>query len=222
MDLNLIQVYVEQTLMEDQTGHSLDHIQRVLGLARHIMEAEEVLDREDIILAAAYLHESLDDKLVVDLNQAQKELVHLLERAGASPEEQAEIIAIVNHQSYAANLESKYPLTLAGQVVQDADRLDALGAIGIARTFYYGGSQGNPLYDDKEARSLEDLDLASYRKNGSVINHFYEKLLNLEEEMSTRTGRQLARQRTDLMKAYLKAFYLELDQAGISHDLLGN
>ena len=97
-----------------------------------------------------------------------------------------------------------------------------MGAIGIARTFYYGGSQGNPLYDDKEARSLEDLDLASYRKNGSVINHFYEKLLNLEEEMNTRTGRQLARQRTDLMKAYLKAFYLELDQAGISHDLLGN
>ena len=222
MDLNLIQVYVEQTLMEDQTGHSLDHIQRVLGLARHIMEAEEVLDREDIILAAAYLHESLDDKLVVDLNQAQKELVHLLERAGASPEEQAEIIAIVNHQSYAANLESKYPLTLAGQVVQDADRLDALGAIGIARTFYYGGSQGNPLYDDKEARSLEDLDLASYRNNGSVINHFYEKLLKLEEEMNTKTGRQLARQRTDLMNAYLKAFYLELDQAGISHDLLGN
>lgn len=222
MDLNLIQVYVEQTLMEDQTGHSLDHIQRVLGLARHIMEAEEVVDQEDIILAAAYLHESLDDKLVADLNQAQKELVHLLERAGASPEDQAEIIAIINHQSYAANLESKYPLTLAGQVVQDADHLDALGAIGIARTFYYGGSQGHPLYDDKEARSLEDLDLASYRKNGSVINHFHEKLLNLEEEMNTRTGRQLARQRTDLMKAYLKAFYLELDQAGISHDLLGN
>lgn len=138
------------------------------------------------------------------------EIEELLVKNGATLAQIDEVLDIIQNLSYSKNLETKKELSLAGQIVQDADRLDAIGAIGIGRAFYYGGSQGDAMYTDDVPRSLEKLTASNYRKGSSVLNHFYEKLLLLESQMNTEAGKFEAKKRTNFMKEYLEQLAREI------------
>lgn len=206
--INKIELELKKQFSEEATGHDWYHIDRVRRVALQIHELEGG-DRE-IIELAALLHDISDHKF----NGGDFELggdlaMEILNQHGISEEIQNKVAEIVRNVSFKGSGVEDTMETLEGQIVQDADRIDALGAIGIARTFAYGGSVGSMIYDPniepKENQSKE-----SYVKNRShTINHFYEKLLLLEERMHTATGKEIAKERTDFMKDYLNQFYRE-------------
>jgi uncharacterized protein len=199
--------YMAQTLGQDQTGHSIDHINRVVRLARKIAQAEQ--QPLFMPLFAATLHDVIDPKLFVQPEQARQALTAFLQRQQVPADLQQALWAIIDHMSFRKNLEQPQPLTLAGQIVQDADRLDAIGAIGIGRTFYYGGHFGDPMYDPA-LPPRQHLTAAEYAQgNSTVINHFYEKLLTLAQHMNTPTGQKLAAQRQAFMETFLARFKAE-------------
>lgn len=212
MEIEKIYAYAKSIHEKDATGHDFHHIQRVEKLAHSIALKEKTTKEEqEVVQASALLHDVIDDKLVQDTAKATEEVESLLQDAGATDTEMETIMEIISNLSYSKNLTRRYALPKTGQIVQDADRLDALGAIGIARTFYYGGNKGNPMYDETSPRALEDLTQESYRQSASVVNHFYEKLLVLHTTMNTAEGKRLAAQRTAFMKDYLEVLFAEIE-----------
>lgn len=211
--LQAIAAYVEKDLAEDKTGHDFQHICRVVNLTARLADSEalSMAEREQALIMA-YLHDSLDDKIFSNIDQKKVQIADWLGQLGMDDESIKHVLYVITHLSFKANLAHKHHLPLAGQIVQDADRLDALGAVGIARACYYGGAKGQSLYDEEAPRSQEHLQAENYRQNtSSVINHFYEKLLHLESLMNTPSGRQIARQRTGFMEEFLAQFYAEVD-----------
>ncbi|NJL96153.1 MAG: HD domain-containing protein [Anaerolineae bacterium] len=163
-----------------------------------------------IVEWAALLHDLDDWKFAGgdELAGARAARAFLLERGAeaALAEAVADIVQRVSFKG--AGVPDNMP-TLEGQVVQDADRLDALGAVGIARVFAYGGHVGSPLHDPTEAPRLH-TSFADYKqKRGSSIAHFYEKLLLLRDRMHTATARQIAAERHVFMETYLERFFQE-------------
>ena len=161
----------------------------------------------ETILVSCWLHDTIDDKLADDKRQSVETIEQLLVEYDATADQVAEVLHIIQHISYSKNLAKKHELSAMGQIVQDADRLDAIGAIGIARAFYYGGHKKDALYDDSSPRNSSDLTEETYRAESTVLNHFYEKLLLLEETMNTDAGKREAAIRTDFMKEFLDRFY---------------
>lgn len=199
--------YMEATLGQDQTGHSVDHIKRVVHLAQKIAQAEQ--QPLFMPLFAATLHDVIDPKLFAQPEQARQALTTFLQQIQVPAAIQQELWDIIDHMSFRKNLEQPQKLTLAGQIVQDADRLDAIGAIGIGRTFYYGGHFGDPMYDPA-LPPRQHMTAAEYAQgNSTVINHFYEKLLTLAQQMNTPTGQQLAADRQAFMETFLTRFKAE-------------
>ncbi|MGR3741226.1 HD domain-containing protein [Companilactobacillus sp. DQM5] len=196
--------YRNEILKNDETGHSIDHIDRVVELSKKILETEPTADIE-ITLIAANIHDTIDEKIVNDVNKSKEELVLFLKKQGINEDNIEKILFIINNMSYSKNLDNKIQLPIEGQIVQDADRLDAMGAIGIARAFYYGGSKGNKIYDSK-IKPREELTHETYRNEGTVINHFYEKLLLLKDQMNTTEGKRIAQSRHNYMEKFLKEF----------------
>ena len=160
--LTTIKTFAKSKLAADKTGHNFDHIQRVVKLANRLAKAQTKPVDLTVILAAAYLHDTIDDKLVASPKQAVNEVKELLTSLAFSSAQSDEIIHIITHMSYASNLNEKQVLSLEGQIVQDADWLDAIGAIGITRAIYYGGTHGEKIYDP-EILPRTQLDKASYR-----------------------------------------------------------
>ena len=199
MDLKIIETFARQRMAQDKTGHNIQHLERVVANAQRLMAAESQPIKTSIVLAAVWLHDIIDDKVTSNPAQARREVA-----------ERDAILEIMDRQSFSKNLQERQSLSLEGQVVQDADRLDALGAIGIARTFYYGGSRGNDLYNDLPARDLSRLSPEDYRQNQSSLAHFDEKLLKLADLMNTASGRALAQERTAFMHQYLAQFWAEI------------
>ena len=210
MDLKIIETFARQRMAQDKTGHNIQHLERVVANAQRLMAAESQPIKTSIVLAAAWLHDIVDDKVTTNPAQARREVAELLIKAGATLPERDAILEIMDRQSFSKNLQERQSLSLEGQIVQDADRLDALGAIGIARTFYYGGSRGNDLYNDLPARDLSRLSPEDYRQNQSSLAHFDEKLLKLADLMNTASGRALAQERTAFMHQYLAQFWAEI------------
>jgi len=210
MELLPIQDFAKMTLEDDTTGHNWKHALRVEKNAKKISPDE--LDAEDIeiIRSACWLHDTIDDKISDSKRKSIADVAKLLNENDATKEQKREILYIIQNLSYSKNLEEKQELNHLGQIVQDADRLDALGAIGIARTFYYGGHKGNPIYDEERPRRQEELTEANYRDQTSVVNHFFEKLLLLEETMNTTPGKTEAIKRTKLMREFLETFFKEV------------
>lgn len=203
-----IHQYAKEKLGGDRSGHDFYHVERVAKIARKLADQESVEDNL-MIEAASYLHDVIDDKVVKNVDAEKIELKNFLKELDFSLEEIEEFFYIVENISFSKELENgKADLSLAGQIVQDADRIDALGAIGILRTAYYGGHTQSPLYDPntlpQEFKTKE-----AYRKKSTVINHFYEKLFKLPETMNTRSGALEAGRRMDFMKDFLKTFYAE-------------
>lgn len=198
--------YMQQVLGQDHSGHSIDHIQRVVRLTKTLCQQEHVA--AFVPLLAATLHDVIDDKVVADVAVARQQLRDFLAAEQVSDEQQTEIWLIIDRLSFSKNLVHKQALPLSGQIVQDADRLDAIGAIGIARTFYYGGHTGAPLYDPA-IKPRTQMDKAAYRQQSPVINHFYEKLLLLQASMNTPSAKKIAAQRQQVMLAFLAEFKAE-------------
>lgn len=208
MKIETIRKFVKDKLISERSGHDYLHIERVEHNALKLMQAYPLETSEkEVIIAACLVHDLIDYKVTKDIEKEQDEVISLLENSKANSEQIEEIIYIINNISYSKNLEEKKTLNLNGQIVQDADRLDAIGAVGIARTFYYGGSKGNPFYDENTARSMDELTENAYKnKSSSVINHFYEKLLLLKDQMNTDVAKKEAKSRHDFMVKFLEKF----------------
>ncbi len=172
--------YIQELFRDNTGGHDAAHSLRVFHNAMRIADSEPACDRE-IVAMAALLHDADDHKLFHTENNANARLFLQENRVPARQIER--ICEAVNSVSFSQNRE-KVPETLEGKIVQDADRLDAIGAVGIARTFAYGGEHG---------RSLE-----------ASVQHFYDKLLLLKDRMNTETARQLAEKRHGFLEAFLR------------------
>lgn len=179
----------------DASGHDFDHTLRVYHMATR-MAIEEGADLQ-IVQLAALLHDVDDRKLSPETYEGKLRAVNFLKENGLENEKIQEIIDIISRISFSAQLPP--PESIEGKCVRDADRLDAIGAIGIARTFAYGGSRGRRMHDP------EGVD-----KNSS-IQHFYDKLLRLKDTVHTPAGRRMAEERDRFMRQFLEQFYGEWD-----------
>ncbi|MBE9886883.1 HD domain-containing protein [Enterococcus durans] len=200
--------YSMNQLANDQTGHGSDHTKRVVKLAKKILVTEPQAD-PFITLASAYLHDTIDDKVVQDEQVAKQELKHFLIAIDLKKETIDAIFFIIENMSFSKGISEQAPvLSLEGQIVQDADRIEALGAIGILRTAYFGGGHGHPIFDPK-IQPTNYTNKADYRKGSTVINHFYEKLFLLPDLMNTAYGKEEAKRRERFMRDFLVEFFNE-------------
>lgn len=198
--------YVRQILEDDHSGHDWWHIVRVRNIAIELAVKEEA--NQFIVELAALLHDVADEKLIKDEEEGIKQIENWLTNLTVSSEDVNHIIEIIKNMSFKGG--NNAPLqTIEGKIVQDADRLDAIGAIGIARTFAFAGSRGSLIYDPTiEIR--ESMTKEEYRNGKSTaINHFYEKLLKLSKLMNTDSAKQMAEGRHRFMEEYLDQFYRE-------------
>lgn len=202
--------FAKAQLGRDTTGHDWFHTDRVRNTAALIagMEGADVLT----CTIAALLHDVADEKLNASKEAGLHKVHTWLEEHLADEERIRHIMLIIETMSFSGG--GGAPMsTLEGQCVQDADRLDALGAIGIARTMVFSGAKGRPVYDPDLTPRDESLqkEYRDYSK-GTAVNHFYEKLLKLKDLMNTPYGRKLAEERHDFMLLYLEQFYKEWNQ----------
>ena len=202
--------FVEEKLAGEGSGHDWWHIYRVWNLAKNIAGQEGA--NLIIVELSALLHDIADWKFhngddSIGPKLAEQFLVeNQVERRVIDP-----VIEIITSISYKGAGVPTPMNTLEGKVVQDADRLDAIGALGIARTFAYGGHKNRLIYHPEEKPVLHQS-FEDYKKNqGHTINHFYEKLLLLKDRMNTASGKRLAEARHQFMQAYLDQFYKEWD-----------
>ena len=211
MSQNLIEntvVFVKEKLEGAEAGHDWFHIERVWKLSKKIADSETC--NLQVVELAALLHDIADPKFHDgDETLALKISREFLEGQSVSAEIIDQVLFIIQNISFKNRGEVPAVLPIELQIVQDADRLDAIGAIGIARTFNFGGFKNNLMYHPelppKIGQSKED-----YKKsNGTTINHFYEKLLLLKDLMNTDSGRKLAEERHDFMLLFLEQFYRE-------------
>lgn len=205
--LDNVKAFVKQKLSHDFSGHDMAHIERVVKLANKILNHQPQANAF-IVLMSAYLHDVIDEKVIADVNNAINELQDYLRTLNLTTEEIRAIFNIIENMSYRKNLSQQATLSLEGQIVQDADRLDAIGAIGIGRTFYYGGNKHNIMHDPNILPRTK-LNEDNYKQPNTVINHFYEKLFLLKDMMNTQTAKQIAEQRHEILVKFVKQFEQE-------------
>lgn len=204
--------FVKKTLKNAEGGHDWFHIERVYKNAVLISKSENV---DDFIVAlGALLHDIADAKFHDgDETVGPKKANEFLESQNVEVSIIEHVVNIINHISYKNSLNTDGDKWTSPEleVVQDADRLDAIGAIGIARCFNYGGFKNRPMYDPEIKPNLNQSK-EEYKKSAApTINHFYEKLLLLKDKMNTKTGKQIATDRHQFMLQYLEQFYAEWD-----------
>ena len=198
--------YVEKVFADDFSGHDIFHTMRVYRMASKLAK-EEGADLF-IVRLAALLHDVDDEKLSPKTYESKERAVLFMTQEQLSDSIKKRICEIVSEISFGSG-KGKAPSTLEGMCVQDADRLDALGAIGIARAFAYGGSRGRELYNPK-VPPRENMTRIEYREGHSTtINHFYEKLFKLKSLMNTQAAKLVAEQREQFMREYLATFLAE-------------
>lgn len=201
--------FVKQQLATAEGGHDWFHIERVWKNAKLIASSEENVDLL-IIELGALLHDIADSKFHDgDETIGPKVARTFLEQQQLNEEQIIHVENIIKYISFKGGNQEQTFKSKELDIVQDADRLDAIGAIGIARTFNYGGFKGNKLYDPEILPKL-NMSKEEYKKGDNpTINHFYEKLLLLKDLMNTTTGKRLAQQRHDYMENFLNQFYAE-------------
>ncbi len=185
--------FAREVFAGDASGHDFDHTLRVYRMATTIAKQEQA-DLE-IVQLAALLHDVDDRKLSPQTYENKDNAVSFLQDNGMDEDKIRTIVEIISQISFSAG--NGAPRTLEGKCVQDADRLDAIGAIGIGRAFAFGGSRGRPIHDPDG------------NDKTTTIQHFYDKLLLLKDRMNTETGKALAHQRHRFMEEYLQQFYAE-------------
>ncbi|MEH7113454.1 HD domain-containing protein [Neobacillus niacini] len=202
-------MYVRSELGDDATGHDWYHVDRVRRTALDICQKEQAGD-PFIIEMAALLHDISDEKLNESAEAGQKKLNLFFQTIDLPEVAQHAITNIIETISYKGGRKTGLA-SIEAKIVQDADRIDAIGAIGIARAFAYGGKKGQPIYDPTVS-VREEMSLEEYRKGKSTsIHHFYEKLLKLKDLLNTETAKEMAASRQEMMEVFLRQFYLEWD-----------
>lgn len=200
--------FVKRTLAEAEGGHDWWHIYRVWNDAKLIMETEQV----DVLIVelGALLHDIADSKFHGgDEEIGPKTARTFLESISVPADVVLHVENIIRHISFKGSFEGQKWTSLELAVVQDADRLDAIGAIGIARTFTYGGFKGRELYNPNIPPQLEMTKEEYKNSHSPTVNHFYEKLLLLRDLMNTEAGKKIATDRHRYMEGFLEQFYAE-------------
>lgn len=196
--------YVRSSFACEGSGHDWWHLYRVWQMAKQIAAKEG--GRLFIIEMAALLHDMDDWKLG---SQSESKAMAWMTQIGLDEQHQTQIQTIINQISFKGAEVDTGPGSIEACIVQDADRLDAMGAIGIARTFAYGGHKGRLIYDP-EVQPEMHASFSDYKKSTApTINHFYEKLLLLKDRMNTKTGRAIADRRHRFLEDYLEQFFRE-------------
>jgi len=199
---------VKEKLGEDTTGHDYFHIMRVRTLAARLaaLEGADVF----VVELAALLHDIADWKFHGgDLNEGPRVASEWLQSIGEKPQTIERVAAIIKEVSYKGAGVRTTPASLEGKVVQDADRLDALGAIGIARTFAYGGRFERQMYDPDRPPVMHQSFEEYKNAKGTTLNHFYEKILLLKDRLNTDSARALAEERHKYVADFVERFLLE-------------
>ncbi len=200
--------HIRQRFAAESSGHDWHHIRRVWQLSRKIAAAEGA--HVETTELAALVHDIADWKFHDgDESIGPREAEKLLAEEGADPEIIRQVVEIVRTISYKGAGVATPMQMLEGQCVQDADRLDAIGAIGIARCFAYGGHAGRPIYDPEVPPVMHATAEAYKSAKGHSLNHFHEKLLLLKERMNTSSGRTLAAERHRYLEEFVERFLTE-------------
>ena len=201
--------YIKQEFSDDSSGHDWWHIYRVWQIALHICEREGA--DKFIVQLAALLHDLDDWKFNDSDDETPRRAQGWLVSLSLDPSIIDAVCNTIRHISYKGAGVDNTMNSLEGFIVQDADRLDAIGAIGIARAFAYGGYKNRPLYDPDSSPQLH-LSFEEYKNsNSDTINHFHEKLLLLKDKMNTATAKRIAEQRHEMMLQFLNQFMEEWD-----------
>ena len=198
--------FARDIFADDSSGHDFYHTMRVHDLARTICSKEG--GDMDIVRLASLLHDVDDRKLFGDNGYANAR--RFMDSESIDPVIQDVVCHIISQISFKGE-DTVIPDTLEGRIVQDADRMDAIGAIGIARTFAYGGSRGRQMHVPGEMHREGMSEVEYFANQGTSINHFHEKLLKLRDLMNTPTAREMAEHRHAYMVGFLEEFMSEWD-----------
>ena len=197
--------FVKDNMYKEGSGHDWFHVERVCNMAKYLAQKESA--DMFVVEMTALLHDIDDWKFSDVYNTTVTE--EFLKSVEVSEEDSNRILNIIKTMSYKGGVVDSTQNTTEGMVVQDADRLDALGAIGIARAFAYGGSKNRSMYDP----SIKPIDFKSLdevkNKDNHTINHFYEKLFKLKDLMNTNTAKEIAKKRHKYMEDFIEEFYSE-------------
>jgi uncharacterized protein len=203
-------VFVKQQLEGAEAGHDWFHIERVYRNALHIADQENC--NREVVQLAALLHDIADSKFHGgDESIGPQTARTFLESQNVEAATINHVVKIIENISFKGGNTTRTFSSLELDIVQDADRLDAIGAIGIARTFNYGGYKNRPLYDPTIAPNMHMTKEEYKASQAPTLNHFYEKLLLLKDRMNTSTGKKLAEDRHRFMEVFLAQFYAEWD-----------
>ena len=203
-------LFVKQKLENAEGGHDWFHIERVYKNALAISRNEKC--DELVVKLSALLHDIADSKFHKGDETIGPKIAREFLASENVPEETiVQVVNIINNISYKGGNFEKVYHSKELDIVQDADRLDAIGAIGIARTFNYGGFKNRPMYNPSIPPNLHMSKEEYKNSEAPTLNHFYEKLLLLKEKMNTETGKQIAEQRHHYMETFLSQFYAEWD-----------
>ncbi len=195
--IELTEIFVKENLKDYDSGHDWWHIERVRKLSAHINKEESLAD-PFIVDITALLHDSADSKFKgAEIDNGYRIISEFLKKNGLE-EMNDRIMGVIKNISFSSRNKAEKSNDPLLWVIQDADRLDAIGAIGVARAFNYGGFRNNKIYDPEGGTA-------------STISHFYEKLLLLKGMMNTSTGKELAVDRHEFLEIFLKQFYREWD-----------
>lgn len=201
--------FMEKRLDDDCSGHDWWHVWRVWRNAQYLRKFEKKADWF-VVELAALLHDIADWKFYGgDFDKGPKEAAKLLRRLKVDKKTIEKVQYIIANISFKGEKIKNEPLPIEGQIVQDSDRLDAIGVIGAARTFAYGGAMGRAIYDpDKKPAHFQNFK-QYLNNNSSSINHFHEKLLLTKDLMNTKEGKRIAARRHRVLENLLKEFMIE-------------
>ena len=207
--IEITKTFVKDALKDAEGGHDWFHVERVYNNALLISKTEDV--NGFVVELGVLLHDIADSKFHNgDESVGPRMAREFLFKNDVDSVVIEHVVNIIKHISFKNSLDGNLSFTSKElEVVQDADRLDAIGAIGIARCFNYGGFKNRPLYDPSIAPNLNMTKEEYKSSNNPTINHFYEKLLVLKNQMNTKTGKNIAEKRHQFMELYLKQFYAE-------------
>ena len=202
--IHSIQKEMKKFFNQEHTGHDWYHIERVWKNAKKIAEHYPEVNHLQIELAAL-LHDRYDHKIVSNVEEAKLEVRDLLVQHGLSEDLIKKILYSIDAVGFRNGKNPLQPISIEDKIVQDADRLDAIGAIAIARTFVYSGAHQRPIYTGEPLDVLEK----AHDLEDTAIGHFYEKLLTLSDTLHTPEAREIAKGRHEFMKDYLTQFFAE-------------
>ena len=209
-NIDIIKDEVTKLLCADDSGHGMDHINRVCRIASSIAD-EDV--NQDIVLAIALLHDADDYKLFgIDSQNNLTNTKMILSKTSFTEDEKNVIMDSVKTIGYSKRISGITPNIKEAMVVSDADMIDAMGATGILRSYHYNIAHDNPFFDENDFPVL-DMDAETYKKKktGTVVNHLFEKILRLKDLMLTNKGKEEAIRRYNFMVEFLREFFYEED-----------